>query len=129
MNTRRIPREIPSIGQLRQQSAEARGRPVNRSPRTAFVLSGGGNQAVSQVGMLRALLERDIVPDVVVGTSAGALNGSVLAADPTLAAIDHLDEMWDRCAATTSSPAGSWRGRGTSSRATTTSSPTRASAP
>ena len=42
-------------------------------PRTAFVLSGGGNQGVSQVGMLRALLERGIVPDVVIGTSAGAL--------------------------------------------------------
>src|SRR5262249_45176685 len=37
-------------------------------PRTAFVLSGGGNQGVSQVGMLRALFERDIVPDVVIGT-------------------------------------------------------------
>src|SRR5438477_7109872 len=45
-------------------------------PRTAFVLSGGGNQGVSQVGMLRALLERNIVPDVVIGTSAGALNGA-----------------------------------------------------
>ena len=53
-------------------------------PRTAFVLSGGGNQGVSQVGMLRALLEREIVPDVVIGTSAGALNGAaiVLRAEP-----------------------------------------------
>ena len=48
-------------------------------PRTAFVLSGGGNQGVSQVGMLRALLERGIVPDVVIGTSAGALNGAAVA--------------------------------------------------
>ena len=47
-------------------------------PRTAFVLSGGGNQGVSQVGMLRALLEREIVPDVVIGTSAGALNGAAV---------------------------------------------------
>ena len=31
-----------------------------REPTTAFVLSGGGNQGVSQVGMLRALLERGI---------------------------------------------------------------------
>ena len=56
------------------------GRPRRRGPpelpRTAFVLSGGGNQGVSQVGMLRALLERGIVPDVVIGTSAGALNGA-----------------------------------------------------
>jgi NTE family protein len=63
-------------------------------PRTAFVLSGGGNQAVSQVGMLRALLERDIVPDVVIGTSAGALNGAVVATDPTLAGVDHLADVW-----------------------------------
>src|SRR5262245_35284313 len=74
LNTRRTGREIPSIGQLRQASAQARTRVAERPPRTAFVLSGGGNQAVSQVGMLQALLERDVVPDVVVGTSAGAWN-------------------------------------------------------
>jgi NTE family protein len=68
-------------------------RPVAR-PRTAFVLSGGGNQAVSQVGMLRALLERDIVPDVVVGTSAGALNGAVVATDPTVPGVEHLADVW-----------------------------------
>ncbi|HEX5588247.1 MAG TPA: patatin-like phospholipase family protein [Acidimicrobiia bacterium] len=96
MNTRRIGREIPSIGQLRHASDQARQRFANREPRTAFVLSGGGNQAVSQVGMLRALLERGIVPDVVVGTSAGAWNGSVLAADPTITAVDRLAEMWER---------------------------------
>ncbi|HMF05017.1 MAG TPA: patatin-like phospholipase family protein [Acidimicrobiia bacterium] len=68
-------------------------RPVDR-PRTAFVLSGGGNQAVSQVGMLRALLERDIVPDVVIGTSAGALNGAVVATDPTVPGVEHLADVW-----------------------------------
>jgi NTE family protein len=94
VNTRRSGREIPSIGQLRQASEQARRRLVPRSPRTAFVLSGGGNQAVSQVGMLRALLERDIVPDVVIGTSAGAWNGSVVAADPTPTAVDRLCELW-----------------------------------
>jgi NTE family protein len=94
VNTRRIGREIPSIGQLRQASAQARDRLANRGPRTAFVLSGGGNQAVSQVGMLRALLERSILPDVIVGTSAGAWNGAVLAADPTPAAVEHLVDVW-----------------------------------
>src|SRR5205085_6908843 len=63
-------------------------------PRTAFVLSGGGNQAVSQVGMLRALLERDIFPDVVIGTSAGALNGAVVATDPTVPGVEHLADVW-----------------------------------
>jgi NTE family protein len=68
-------------------------QPVD-GPCTAFVLSGGGNQAVSQVGMLRALLEREIVPDVVVGTSAGALNGAVVATDPTPAGVEHLADVW-----------------------------------
>jgi NTE family protein len=63
--------------------------------RTAFVLSGGGNQAVSEVGMLRALLERGIVPDVIVGTSAGAWNGCVLAADPSLEGVESLVRMWE----------------------------------
>ena len=58
------------------------------------MLSGGGNQGVSQVGMLRALLERDIEPDVVIGTSAGALSGAVLATDPTLAGVEHLADVW-----------------------------------
>ncbi len=65
-----------------------------RQPRTAFVLSGGGNQGVSQVGMLRALLERGIVPDVVIGTSVGALNGAVVATDPVISQINHLEEVW-----------------------------------
>ena len=67
------------------------GRP---GPRTAFVLSGGGNLAVSQVGMLRALLERGIVPDVVIGCSAGALNGAVIASDPTVDGVERLTEVW-----------------------------------
>ena len=62
------------------------------------MLSGGGNQGVSQVGMLRALLERDIVPDVVVGTSAGALNGAAIATTPTLEKVDELERVW--CALT-----------------------------
>src|SRR5450631_2687006 len=65
-----------------------------RRPGTAFVLSGGGNQGVAQVGMLRALFERGIVPDVVVGTSAGALNGASIATSPTLEKVDDLQRVW-----------------------------------
>jgi NTE family protein len=63
-------------------------------PRTAFVLSGGGNQGVAQVGMLRALVERRIVPDVVIGTSAGALNGAALCYAPNLTGIAKLANTW-----------------------------------
>src|SRR5918996_1935987 len=44
--------------------------------------------------MLRAPLERGIPPEVVIGTSAGALNGSGIAANPSLAGVDHLAEIW-----------------------------------
>lgn len=44
--------------------------------------------------MLRALVEREIAPDVVLGTSIGAVNGAFFAADPTRAGIDRLIELW-----------------------------------
>jgi NTE family protein len=47
-----------------------------------------------EVGMLKALLERDVVPDVVVGTSVGALNGAAIAAAPTLDTVSRLREIW-----------------------------------
>ena len=65
-----------------------------RRPRTAFVLSGGGNLGAIQVGMLRALTERGIVPDVVLGCSVGAMNGAVYAQDPGSGAVDRLDRFW-----------------------------------
>jgi NTE family protein len=43
---------------------------------TAFVLSGGGSLGAVQVGMLQALGERGVVPDLLVGTSAGAINAA-----------------------------------------------------
>ena len=45
----------------------------------AFVLSGGGNLGAVQVGMLDALRERGIVPDLLVGASVGALNAAYIA--------------------------------------------------
>ena len=61
---------------------------------TAFVLGGGGVLGAVEVGMLRALFEREITPDLVLGTSVGALNGAMVARDPTLAVIDRLTELW-----------------------------------
>ena len=61
---------------------------------TAFVLGGGGVLGAVEVGMLRALLERGIRPDLVLGTSVGALNGAMVARDPGLGAIDRMVELW-----------------------------------
>ncbi|MBV9095834.1 MAG: patatin-like phospholipase family protein [Streptosporangiaceae bacterium] len=60
---------------------------------TAFVLGGGGLLGAHEVGMLRALAEADIRPDLVVGTSVGAINGALVAADPAGAA-ERLAQLW-----------------------------------
>jgi NTE family protein len=60
----------------------------------AFVLGGGGVLGAVEVGMLRALLEQGISPDLIVGTSIGALNGVMVAADPSEAVIDKLVGVW-----------------------------------
>ncbi len=59
----------------------------------AFALSGGGAYGAVQVGMIRALLERGVVPDLIVGSSVGSLNGALLAARPASAA-DELTRLW-----------------------------------
>lgn len=62
---------------------------------TAFVLSGGASLGAIQVGMLRALYERGIAPDMIVGTSAGALNGAFIASRPqTPETADALGAIW-----------------------------------
>jgi NTE family protein len=69
---------------------------VSRSGRggTAFVLGGGGVLGAAEVGMLRAVSERGIRPDVVMGSSSGALNGALFAAEPTTAGVRRLEEAW-----------------------------------
>jgi len=47
------------------------GRGPAGAPRTAFVLAGGAAPGAAQAGMVRALYERGIVADLLVGTSAG----------------------------------------------------------
>ena len=59
-----------------------------------FVLSGGANLGSLHVGMLQALLEDGIKPDVIVGTSIGAVNAAALAGDPSLECVDRLRQMW-----------------------------------
>jgi NTE family protein len=71
-----------------------RGRFRRSGPGTVFVLGGGGNLGAIQVGMLRALIERGIVPDAVVGCSVGALNAAAVAGSPTVAEMDRLASLW-----------------------------------
>lgn len=68
---------------------------ADEDPTVAFVLSGGASLGAIQVGMLHGLYERGIVPDVIVGTSAGALNAAFIASRPqTVATADALAGIW-----------------------------------
>lgn len=60
----------------------------------AFVLAGGGSLAATQVGMLRALVRSGVRPDIVVGTSAGAINAFCFAQHPTERGLDRLQHLW-----------------------------------
>lgn len=61
---------------------------------TAFVLSGGAALGAVQVGMLQALEAAGIRPDLVVGTSVGAINAAWIAGDPTGTHLDDLEALW-----------------------------------
>jgi len=67
----------------------------SRSGGVAFVLSGGASLGAVQVGMLQALYERDITPQLIVGTSAGAINGAFIASRPqTVQTANELAGIW-----------------------------------
>ena len=62
---------------------------------TAFVLSGGGSLGAVQVGMLQALTERNVQPDLLIGTSAGAINAAYVAGHGTgRDALEDLASTW-----------------------------------
>lgn len=62
--------------------------------KTAFVLSGGASLGAVQVGMLEALAEAGVRPDLLVGTSAGALNAAWLAGHPDPGDLPELEKVW-----------------------------------
>jgi NTE family protein len=70
-----------------------------------FVLGGGGSLGAVQVGMLEALAEREVTPDLVIGTSVGSLNGAVVALNPKGAA-NRLSHAWARITRDQVSPGG-----------------------
>lgn len=62
---------------------------------TAIVLSGGGALGALQAGALRALIEAGIKPDLLVGTSIGAVNAACMAVYGfNLEGITRLEKTW-----------------------------------
>jgi NTE family protein len=68
--------------------------PGSSGGEVVFVLGGGGLLGAHEVGMLAALAERRIHPDVVLGTSIGAVNGALYAAEPGPEGVARLRSLW-----------------------------------
>jgi NTE family protein len=66
-----------------------------KRPHTAFVLGGGGRWGAVEVGMLQALYEAGVAPDIILGTSIGAFNGSAMAHDPGPDGLKRLTGFWE----------------------------------
>ncbi|MHB8463950.1 MAG: patatin-like phospholipase family protein [Acidimicrobiales bacterium] len=64
---------------------------------TAFVLSGGASLGAVQVGMLQGLAQAGVwPPDMLVGTSVGAINAAWVAGHPDPAALSGLEAVWQK---------------------------------
>ncbi|HEY0588267.1 MAG TPA: patatin-like phospholipase family protein, partial [Pseudoduganella sp.] len=71
------------------------GLPVQKRPRVALVLSGGGARGFAHVGVLRALQEMRIPVDIVVGTSMGSVIGGAWAAGASLKDLERMAATTD----------------------------------
>src|ERR1700728_3438470 len=78
----------------RRDTARHAGDRPGQAGTVAFVLQGEGSLTAPQVGMLRALHEAGLAPDLVIGSSAGAINAVAFATDPSPAGLDRLEAMW-----------------------------------
>jgi NTE family protein len=84
-----IRRPLSELGARAPQQVGSKGK-----ARTAFVLSGGGSLGAVQVGMLRALFENNVHPDLLVGTSVGAVNAAWIAGRPSVDGAHDLADIW-----------------------------------
>jgi NTE family protein len=67
-----------------------RALPLPRPPRVAWVFSSGGPRGFTHVGVLRALHEMGLAPDLIVGASVGALVGALRASGLEAPAIEAI---------------------------------------
>lgn len=75
----------------RAAEATTQAPPVPARPTIGLALGGGAARGFAHIGIIRRLIARGIVPDVVVGTSIGAVVGGCYAAN----VLDDL-EIWSR---------------------------------
>jgi NTE family protein len=64
--------------------------PKGPQPRVALVLGGGGARGIAHIGVLKVLQQEHIPIDLIVGTSAGSIVGSLYAADPNADRVQNI---------------------------------------
>jgi NTE family protein len=67
-----------------------------RHGQIVLVFQGGGALGAYQAGVYQALHEAGIMPDWVIGTSIGAINGAIIAGNPPGERMARLQEFWRR---------------------------------
>ena len=81
------------VRQTAVQGAER--KPAEKPTRQiALVLQGGGALGAYQAGVYQGLCEDGIVPEWVIGTSIGAINGAIIAGNPTETRMQKLLKFW-----------------------------------
>jgi NTE family protein len=69
------------------------------NPQFGLVLTGGGAKGAYQVGALKYIAELGLEPQIIAGTSIGALNGAVLSSYHSFPnAVQRLNQLWDQLA-------------------------------
>jgi len=72
--------ESIKLNKLLKKTEENRSRSKGAGNNWALVLMGGGARGLAHIGVLEALLENDLVPPIITGTSMGAIIGGLFAA-------------------------------------------------
>lgn len=68
---------------------------TSRVPKVALVLGAGSARGLAHIGVMQVLLENDISYDFIVGSSMGAMVGSIYACGADLYLLDKLVEHMD----------------------------------
>lgn len=69
---------------------------VHGYDQVVYLLQGGGALGSFQAGVVEALVQNDLNPDWVVGTSIGGVNAAIIAGNPPEQRLAKLKEFWDR---------------------------------
>ncbi|AMK22966.1 FAD-dependent pyridine nucleotide-disulfide oxidoreductase [Sphingobium sp. TKS] len=78
--------------------------PLEQIPtQTALILQGGGALGAFECGVVKALEEQQLYPDIVAGVSIGAFNGAIIASNPRQA-TRALEAFWNELAVITPAP-------------------------